>query len=215
MINASRLMNITEEPESQFQTTPGKDSDHEIRSNASEIQIEESGSHTHPNVLNQLVTKVDPFMKLPKQSKLQNDDSSEVLFHEQGQTSGEEDSKMGNSPQTITCEKTEEYERIVDKFTEKDESSSHISMSKSETSELISDPNDTSGNNGIQEEEEQQSDLHKAHLIQTLQAIQYIKSLPNNHRLDGKFVSFPPHPSFDSDANTKTIIFDLDETLVH
>lgn len=63
------------------------------------------------------------------------------------------------------------------------------------------------------EPEEETNDLHKAHLIQTLQAIQYINTIkpPGLDYFNGRFVEIPPskHP------HNKTIIFDLDETLVH
>lgn len=63
------------------------------------------------------------------------------------------------------------------------------------------------------DEAEIQDDLHKAHLIQTLQAIQYINSIrpPPTEWLSGKFVNLPPSKH----NHQKVIIFDLDETLVH
>ena len=57
--------------------------------------------------------------------------------------------------------------------------------------------------------------MHKAHLIQTLQAIQYIRTLVPNHSLESKYVNLPASPKFWSPEETKTIIFDLDETLIH
>jgi len=57
-----------------------------------------------------------------------------------------------------------------------------------------------------------QNDQHKIHLIQTLQSLQYVKQkltpAPARPHLS---VSLPPLKR----ANQKTIIFDLDETLVH
>ena len=64
-----------------------------------------------------------------------------------------------------------------------------------------------------QQSNEESEELHKAHLIQTLQGIQYINGVvaPDDSYFFDKQVVLPPsqHP------HEKVIIFDLDETLVH
>lgn len=57
-----------------------------------------------------------------------------------------------------------------------------------------------------------QSELHKLHLLQTLQSLQYLKNLrkPEEHELLAKTVYLPTKAGC-----KKTIIFDLDETLIH
>ena len=58
------------------------------------------------------------------------------------------------------------------------------------------------------------NDIHRLHLFQTLQALEYLKTLdpPSDALLDSKRVNLPPpqRPHI-----SKTIFFDLDETLVH
>lgn len=58
------------------------------------------------------------------------------------------------------------------------------------------------------------SDVHKMHMIQTLQGLLFIRSLStvSQEEIDTKKVYLPPpnHPS-----KKKVIVFDLDETLVH
>ena len=58
------------------------------------------------------------------------------------------------------------------------------------------------------------SDVHKMHMIQTLQGLLFIRSLAevSEEEINQKKVLLPPpdHPS-----KTKVIVFDLDETLVH
>ncbi|CDW87693.1 nli interacting factor-like phosphatase family protein [Stylonychia lemnae] len=58
------------------------------------------------------------------------------------------------------------------------------------------------------------ADLHRSHLVHTLQSLQYIKQLKSPNRLDieQKGVYFP---QFRHSTIKKTVIFDLDETLVH
>jgi CTD small phosphatase-like protein 2 len=63
-------------------------------------------------------------------------------------------------------------------------------------------------------EDFQSSELHRNHLIQTLQSLQYIKTLPPANRSDLKTRSVK-FPAFKHAHIKKTIIFDLDETLVH
>lgn len=59
-----------------------------------------------------------------------------------------------------------------------------------------------------------QSELHKLHLLQTLQSLQYLKNLrkPEATELLAKTVYLPPPRN---PACKKTLIFDLDETLIH
>ncbi len=59
------------------------------------------------------------------------------------------------------------------------------------------------------------SELHKLHLLQTLQSLQYMKQipLPSVESLEPRMVTLPP-PRF-PEHQKKTIIFDLDETLIH
>lgn len=65
-----------------------------------------------------------------------------------------------------------------------------------------------------QEEEEEENELHKIHMLQSLQALQYMKGVPLPHinLLKDKWVYLPapkqPHLK-------KTLIFDMDETLIH
>ena len=63
-------------------------------------------------------------------------------------------------------------------------------------------------------EDFQSSELHRNHLIQTLQSLQYIKTLPpvNKNDIKTRTVKLP---TFRGSHIKKTIIFDLDETLVH
>lgn len=58
------------------------------------------------------------------------------------------------------------------------------------------------------------SDVHKMHMIQTLQGLLFIRSLPevSQEEIDSKKVFLPPP---DSPHKKKVIVFDLDETLVH
>lgn len=64
------------------------------------------------------------------------------------------------------------------------------------------------------EEEEEENELHKIHMLQSLQALQYMKNIemPRLDELSDKFVYLPPpkNPNI-----TKTLIFDMDETLIH
>ena len=62
---------------------------------------------------------------------------------------------------------------------------------------------------------QQTSELHKLHLLQTLQSLQYIKQveLPSQEDIKKKQLKLPP-PRFPQ-YQKKTIIFDLDETLIH
>jgi len=59
-----------------------------------------------------------------------------------------------------------------------------------------------------------QSELHKLHLLQTLQSLQYLKNLrkPEPNELLSKTVYLPPPTKA---GCKKTLIFDLDETLIH
>lgn len=56
-----------------------------------------------------------------------------------------------------------------------------------------------------------QQEMHKNHLVQTLQSLQYMKSVcqPSQYELTKRSVELP------QSRHRKTIIFDLDETLVH
>lgn len=58
------------------------------------------------------------------------------------------------------------------------------------------------------------SDVHKMHMVQTLQGLLFIRSLPevSQEEIESKKIFLPPpdHPS-----KTKVLVFDLDETLVH
>lgn len=60
------------------------------------------------------------------------------------------------------------------------------------------------------------TDLHRAHLLQTLQGIEYVRSLSySDYQSKTKPVYLPPCKLFKSAEATKTLIFDLDETLIH
>lgn len=65
-----------------------------------------------------------------------------------------------------------------------------------------------------QPEEEEENELHKIHMLQSLQALQYMKGVevPDEEELSDKFVYLPP---FKNPKFTKTLIFDMDETLIH
>lgn len=65
-----------------------------------------------------------------------------------------------------------------------------------------------------QNEEDEENELHKIHMLQSLQALQYMKkvSLPPVEDLSDKFVYLPPPKN---PLNKKTLIFDMDETLIH
>lgn len=64
------------------------------------------------------------------------------------------------------------------------------------------------------DDEEEENELHKIHMLQSLQALQYMKNIetPSLEELSDKFVYLPPpkNPNI-----TKTLIFDMDETLIH
>ena len=64
------------------------------------------------------------------------------------------------------------------------------------------------------EQQEEENELHKIHMLQSLQALQYIKgvTIPDEEELIDRFVYLPP---FKSSHITKTLIFDMDETLIH
>lgn len=67
-----------------------------------------------------------------------------------------------------------------------------------------------------QTSEATETDLNTAHLIQTLQGIQYIRKLEyEDFRDNSKCILLPPCSLFSSPKTTKTVIFDLDETLIH
>lgn len=212
-------MNITEEKESQFLTTfRNDDSDHDLGKSlngTSEAKNNAQPKSKTQNKLNSLVTKVDPFAKVLHRNNQNNVSQNEHIIHEQGQNSGDEDNKFTRSSIMHEHENIESDERLIGKYVEHDPSNSKLSISRSDQSQLHSSLTHEGPPHEVQDEEEHQSELHKAHLIQTLQAIQYIKSLPTDHSLDGKYVNLPPHHLFDSPETTKTIIFDLDETLVH
>jgi len=61
------------------------------------------------------------------------------------------------------------------------------------------------------EQENKQQDIHKQHLIQTLQSLQYMKHVaqPSEDMIKARSVKLP------FTKHKKTLIFDLDETLVH
>jgi hypothetical protein len=65
-------------------------------------------------------------------------------------------------------------------------------------------------------EAKQESDIHKLHLIQTIQSLLYLNSLPPSLSeqahlsLNKVDIPHPAHPE-----QTKTLLFDLDETLAH
>ncbi|CDW79742.1 nli interacting factor-like phosphatase family protein [Stylonychia lemnae] len=60
-----------------------------------------------------------------------------------------------------------------------------------------------------------QSDTHKMHLIQTLQSLQYVKNFLQQPSYDQIYSKRVNLPHFRRPHINKTIIFDLDETLVH
>jgi hypothetical protein len=66
----------------------------------------------------------------------------------------------------------------------------------------------------MQNDEEEENELHKIHMLQSLQALQYMKkvSLPPMDELKDKLV-FLPKPKLPHIR--KTLIFDMDETLIH
>ena len=178
------------------------------KSKRSSYESENSDRDNNEN-LNNFVTKIDIFANnVPKSAKSMND----PIYFEQGQNIGDQDDSEPSLKHVSKFEISEE--KLMDRYIDKDSPSKSISVSKSEQSQLQSSHMQDSPPIAI-EEEESQSELHKAHLIQTLQAIQYIKTLPNNHSLDGLYVNLPPHAYFSGPETTKTIIFDLDETLVH
>ena len=89
----------------------------------------------------------------------------------------------------------------------------------SEPSDVVCDSQRGYGGNS----QPRESELHKSHLIQTLQALQYVRALEQGAtsdpddlvsmqlELQSKLVDLPPlRPGI-----SKTVVFDLDETLVH
>ena len=179
--------------------------------------------------------KVDPFCN-PINRRYEKDASynNSPLNYEQGQNTSDDDYNFNKTPIQDTSLKVHytgkfdtdsdahhkilnrtcsHDERIIEKYVEKERSNSKNSRSEHSIthSSGIQDSPALESNN----EEEHQTELHKAHLIQTLQAIQYINTLSWDHSLEGKYVNLPPNPLFRTPDQTKTIIFDLDETLVH
>lgn len=65
-----------------------------------------------------------------------------------------------------------------------------------------------------QDEEEEENELHKIHMLQSLQALQYMKKVvvPSLDEISDKFVYLPPPKA---QHLKKTLIFDMDETLIH
>lgn len=177
-----------------------------FRDSSDKVKILSSAKNKSPKgkKLNSLVTKVD--IKLP--FKHSNVPKKEIVY-EQGQNSGDEIHQTEALDEPNTHD-----ERLIDRYVDKDTSNSLISGAKSDHSQL-NNSKEESPQSENEEGYENQSELHKAHLIQTLQAIQYIRTLSNNHSLHGKLVDLPPHSKFPNPKTTKTIIFDLDETLVH
>ena len=176
------------------------------------VKIESSETKsTKSNQLNNLVTKADLSFPFNVQKEEKREEwVPETMAYEQGQNSGEE----SKEPDIINIKHRKEYEsELKGKYIEKDASNSIASLNKSDISYHNSNEESLKAEEG--EGEENQTELHKAHLIQTLQAIQYIRTLPNNYNLEGKYVEFPSHPLFEGAENHKTIIFDLDETLIH
>lgn len=83
--------------------------------------------------------------------------------------------------------------------------SSGISVATKRISEPIPDQ---------EEEEEQENELHKMHMLQSLQALHYMKTVevPSLKEIEhmSVFLPSPKQPHL-----TKTLIFDMDETLIH
>lgn len=158
--------------------------------------------------LNDFVTKVDPFAMAP------NFKAKDITpsYDEQGQNTESIDNPVTKAR---FSSELNDSKGVIDRYVEKESLSDNFSPNKSHHSHVQSSSINESPAVDHQDEEENQSELHKAHLIQTLQAIQYIQTLPGDHSLEGKYIEFPPHPMFPSPESTKTIIFDLDETLVH
>jgi Dullard-like phosphatase family protein len=65
-----------------------------------------------------------------------------------------------------------------------------------------------------EEEEEEENELHKMHMLQSLQALHYMKTVevPSLKEIEHMWIFLPPpkQPHL-----TKTLIFDMDETLIH
>lgn len=208
------MYRVTEEKESQILSTPSPGPDNlmllesSIMRETTSKADEGDFSNGKKNNLNNLVTKIDPFPSFPTQPGYQNQPQiNDPTFYEQGQNNYE---PYQEHLHHTTSTPYEQDERRITKYIEKD--TSQLSMTKSDQSQLSNLHQDSPG---LIDEDEHQSELHKAHLIQTLQAIQYIKTLPQTHSLDDKYVNLPPNLKFTAPETTKTIIFDLDETLVH
>ncbi|CDW72048.1 nli interacting factor-like phosphatase family protein [Stylonychia lemnae] len=79
------------------------------------------------------------------------------------------------------------------------------------TNSTINNNGGTNGMGGGQ----QSTELHKLHLLQTLQSLQYIKQVerPSEDEISKKSIFLPP-PRIPQQQK-KTLIFDLDETLIH
>lgn len=207
------LYRVTEEKSSQILSTPDQE-DHATL-NTSDMQpvsnkLEFSNSHKKNKKLNDYVTKVDPLSQVIPQYHKNQRVNSDPIYFEQGQNNEHNESFEKINIQNMSHH--EANERLIDQYVEKETPEGRFSTTKSEQSQAQSSRIHDSP---IMEEDEHQSELHKAHLIQTLQAIQYIKTLSASHSLEGKYLNLPDHPSFESPESTKTIIFDLDETLVH
>ena len=76
---------------------------------------------------------------------------------------------------------------------------------------LMEQPSMTEYVTQVKDDSRTQSDMHRNHLIQTLQSLQYMKNVsqPSTADLILREVELP------HTRHKKTIIFDLDETLVH
>lgn len=84
----------------------------------------------------------------------------------------------------------------------------------SRSSQRTGSSNRRSDANYDDEDEEEENELHKIHMLQSLQALQYMKKVPIPSIEDIKHMSvFLPKPKYPH--LKKTLIFDMDETLIH
>lgn len=126
-----------------------------------------------------------------------------VQKHDQKLNSkGKEHGSTGgvDSSQTISDDEATGHHNIIDGFEGKELDANEMKISDDTEQEADNNPNF--------------SDVHKMHMIQTLQGLLFIRSLPkvSQEVIKNKQIFLPPP---NNPAKKKVIVFDLDETLVH
>ena len=176
--------------------------------------------------LKDFVTQVDPTQGIlsnvthkghqkVKTSKTPNSYDRKVTGH--GSTGGFESShELSNTSQQLNNQASDmnHFKKL------NQELAKNMHIVDDEVVDLQSYHNNAESDPAIQQEEEETknqanfSDIHKMHMIQTLQGLLFIRSLEpvQPEIIESKMVFLPPP---DDPVKKKVIVFDLDETLVH